>query len=85
MKMKGFLFKLGQDAVRATLYGVIILVLLIGASKITGDMQAEAVKYQKAVACELAIPSDPDTGRDPLLVSDCFVAEGLQPPRFVET
>lgn len=63
---------------------VVLVLLLLAVTAALGNSQAEGVRYQKAVACELAIPSDPETGRDPSAVALCFQTEGLQPPQFVE-
>ena len=62
---------------------VVLIFLLLAVTAALGNSQAEGVKYQKATACELAIPSDPNTGRDPALVAVCFTNEGLSPPVFV--
>jgi hypothetical protein len=75
---------LAADSVRAAVYGLVIILLLIGATALLGTTSQEGVKYQKAIACELAVPSNPITGRDPAVVAECFINEGLVPPRFVK-
>lgn len=79
----GFLRTLVRDSVRALVWGLVIIVLLVGATKALGDQQALGVRYQKAIACELAIPSSPTTGRNPVLVAECFSIQGLPAPEFV--
>jgi hypothetical protein len=62
---------------------VVLVLILLALTAALGNSQATAVQYQKATACVLAIPADPQTGRDPALVALCFQNEGLQPPVFV--
>jgi hypothetical protein len=63
---------------------VVLILLLLALTAALGNSQAEGVKYQKAVACELSIPADPVHGRDPELVALCFTSEGILPPQFVQ-
>lgn len=73
-----------RHAFTALIYGVVITGLLIVATFALGNQQSKAVKYQKAIACELAVPISTE-GRDPTLVAECFLSEGLAPPEFVGT
>jgi hypothetical protein len=61
---------------------VILVLLLLALTAALGNSQATQVKYSQATACELAIPAT-DKGRDPRLVSECFLKVGLAPPDFV--
>lgn len=60
-----------------------LVVFLFGASALSGALQqnSDAVAYQKAIACELAVPIGP-TGRDQADVSKCFTDQGVEPPNF---
>ena len=64
-------------------FAVTLIILLLLASYALGgpQQQAQLVEYQKAVACELAVPIGPN-GRDPHLVAKCFTDQGVQPPTF---
>lgn len=74
--------ELVRHALTAAVYGIVISIILVLLTFALGNQQSVAVKYQKAVACELAVPIGPD-GRDPALVAECFTNEGLIPPEFV--
>lgn len=69
--------------VQSVVYAVVLIALLIVATAATGGFarESEAVKYQRAIACELAVPVT-DSGRDPALVSYCFTVQGLPAPTF---
>lgn len=60
-----------------------IIVFLVIVTAATGGFakQNAAVQYQKAIACELAVPIGPE-GRDPVLVSKCFTDQGVEAPAF---
>jgi len=66
---------------------VVLVLILIGVTFALGNKQQkaneESVRYQSAIACELAVPSDPKTGRDPDKVAQCFLVQGLPAPTFV--
>ena len=59
---------------------VILLVMLLALTFALGNASAEAVKVQKAIACELALPASAEGGRSEPLVVKCFVDQGLTPP-----
>ena len=71
---------LWRDCIRAFVYGLVVILMLVGATKLLGDQQAQSVKYLKAIACELALPLE---ARTPDNVAQCFRAEGLSPPAAV--
>lgn len=58
---------------------VVLILLLMALTFALGNQQAVSAQYQRAIACELGLPSDPDTGRDPVLVDKCFTDAGLEP------
>jgi len=62
---------------------VVLILLLLAVTAALGNQQTVGAKYQQATACELAIPSDPQKGRDPVLVAQCFLNLGLPAPDFV--
>ena len=64
-------------------FAVVLILLLVLTTAATGGFtkQNEAVQYQKAIACELAVPVT-DMGRDPVLVAQCFTDQGVEPPSF---
>lgn len=80
---EGFGWYLLRHAIAALVYGVIILMLLMGATQVLGNTQQETLKVQRSVACVLALPVNPDEGRDLEDVADCFYREGLEPPQAV--
>jgi hypothetical protein len=59
---------------------VVLILLLVVLTFAFGNQQQVAAQYQRAIACELSIPSDPHTGRDPGDVAKCFIDAGLEPP-----
>lgn len=72
---------LGKHAIAAFVYGLIILMLLIGATQLLGNTQATSLKYLKAIACELGIPVV-NGARPPELLVQCWRDEGLRPPTY---
>lgn len=73
---------LKDGIVQGLTQGIILMVLLVGATFLFGNQQQVAVNYAKAQACELAVPITSE-GRDPGLVAKCFTDVGLQAPHFV--
>lgn len=80
----------------ALLVSVMTVALAFGLSALSSHGQEKAVRevnqntalttqYLSAIACELALPVDPQTGRDPLLVQACFSNQHLQPPQFLNS
>jgi hypothetical protein len=65
-----------------TTMAVVFVALALTLTLAMGNTQATQVKYSRATACELAIPVT-SHGRDPALVSECFVQQGLPAPDFV--
>lgn len=63
---------------------ITLIILLMLLTFAFGNQQATATKYAKATACELAVPSDPITGRNPALVAQCFTSVGLEPPLVIK-
>lgn len=72
-----------RHAIAAFVYGLVILMMLMAATVILGNTQHETLKVQRSVACVLALPVNPDEGRDLAEVADCFYREGLEPPQAV--
>ena len=65
--------------------GIILAVLIIGFAGQTAterQVQQDTLYANLAIACELALPVDPDTGRDEADVMQCFTQYGLQAPRL---
>lgn len=77
------LHTLAFDAVRATVYGLVIIFLLIGATALLGNRQQQALddinNGTKATACILSLPIDADTGRSQAEVNECLRLYGLTP------
>lgn len=73
---------LGFDVVRAIVYGLIIIMMLIAATFLLGNQEQLQGKYLKAVACVLAAPVT-DEGRSNEEVRRCFENEELEPPTFL--
>ena len=89
--LQGFLKTLGV----AVITSLIILGVLIAASNIINkdrnereeaviQLQQETLNAVLAQACELALPVDPDTGRDPALVKECFTQYGIEAPSVLD-
>lgn len=62
---------------------IIILGLVVGFAGQTAQekqVREDTLHATLATACVLALPVDPDTGRDPGAVSLCFTQYGLEAP-----
>jgi hypothetical protein len=74
---------LAFDAVRALVYGLVILFLFIGANAIWGNQQQRTLEDinqgTRATVCVLALPVDSETGRDEADVRNCLIVSGLIP------
>lgn len=74
---------LAFDAIRATVYGVVIIMLLIGATILYGNREADTLEDinngTKATVCVLALPVDPVSGRNQADVRNCLIESGLRP------
>jgi hypothetical protein len=77
------LHTLAFDAVRATVYGLVILFLFIGANALMGDRQQRTLddinQGTRATVCVLALPVDSVSGRDQADVRNCLIVSGLTP------
>jgi hypothetical protein len=63
---------------------VVFIVLLLILTFALGNQQQVATQYQRAIACELAVPVT-NTGRDPAAVEKCFTDAGVLPPVLDKT
>lgn len=89
MVLKEAVKTIAFDAVRAVVYAVVFLTLLVALSAIVGDKQA---KLLSAIGCELGVPAKiVDQGllsersvRDPVILKACWTDEGLEPPAYFD-
>lgn len=73
-RLRGLAF----DVVRAFVYGIVILVILLGATALIGNTQE---KLLSAIGCELGVPAINGI-RDPIVLKACWTDEGLSPPAY---
>jgi hypothetical protein len=66
--------------------GFVVLGLAVfvfhGASQAHSKLATDTLHANLTQACVLALPANPDTGRDPALVRLCFTQYDLQPPQL---
>ena len=65
--------------IAAVITGVLILGFR-GQTNQEREVEQQTLYANLAQACVLALPVDPETGRDPGDVAQCFTQYGLQPP-----
>lgn len=87
MNMKASAAAFGRTLATALVVTIIIIIIVSiafhGQTQQTNRDQDLTVAYARATACELALPSNPATGRDPDLVARCFTDAGLPAPSIV--